>query len=513
MELLKCRSDPVYWFNSWVWTYNPKNVGTKTPAFLPMDLFPRQEELVAWFYERMAMKNDGLLEKSRDIGFTWVAGGVALHGWLFIPGFKATFGSRKAEYVDRIGDPDSIFEKIRMIRRSLPQWMLPMGFSDSQHDRYMLLENPHTNAIIRGESGDDMGRGGRSSIYLIDEAAFIERAEKVEAATSANTDVRIWGSSVNGNGNFFARKRFGGSLSEQQIFRFHYTDDPRKDAEWAKKEKARLEPHVWASEYDIDYSASVEGICIPGKWVDAAKKLAQLVRVEPDIRGIVGGDVGAGGKGKSVAVARYGAVVLPPRSWGHGDTIDTASDLIKYAEESALKDRRADKRQCKITTLYYDSVGVGKGVQDAMKRKNTPGMNKMGVNVGIAPSDRMWPDGEDSKHKFGNLKAEAWWIGRERFKCSYEKLLFIEGKEGGVDHPVDDCIFLPSDKEGADCTILAAQISMVKWHRDEKGKIMIQSKDSLRKDGIASPDHADALMLTFAGVSVVEEFMKALGAA
>jgi phage terminase large subunit len=524
IEWSRCFGGPeqcVYWFNTWVWTYNPKLVGASSP-YLPMDLFPKQEKSIHWFWDRSRGKEDGHYAKSRDIGFTWMAGGYALNRWLSEPGYKCNFGSRKAEYVDRIGDPDSIFEKIRMIYRMLPPWMMPARFNPRAHDRSMLLENPDMGSLIRGESGDDMGRGGRSTDYFFDEFAFVEHADSVDAASVANSECRIFGSTVNGNGNLFYRMAHDGRLSEEQKFRFHWSDDPRKaegvivksdgtKVSWVSFTKARMETHKFASEYDIDYSASVEGICIPARWVEAAKALGALVRAEPDRRGIVGGDVGGGGRAKSVAVARFGPVVMPPESWSDGDTINTAGRMVKYSVRNTLKDRRADKFECRVGSLHYDEIGVGKGVQDALKRDNTHGLIKHGVNVGNPPTDRVWPDGETSKEKFANLKAEAWFIGREAFKNSYELWLHLTGQEGGHKHAIKDCVILPGDKEGVDCTVLAAQLSTVKWSMSEKGKIVIQTKASLAKDGIPSPDHADALMLTYAGVSVVEDFMKAMG--
>jgi phage terminase large subunit len=150
--------------------------------------------------------------------------------------------------------------------------MLPKGFNAGQHDNYMRLVNPETGAVISGEGGEDMGRGGRSSLYVVDEAAFVPNAETVEKALSGNTDCVIWVSSVNGMGNLFARKRHS-ILKPHQIFRLHWRDDPRKTEEWAAAKQASFsDPTTWASEYDIDYSASVEGICIPAKWVESAKR-------------------------------------------------------------------------------------------------------------------------------------------------------------------------------------------------------------------------------------------------
>lgn len=512
IEIELCRRSVARFFDNWVWTYDPRAAAEGGAAHIPFDLFPRQRDFVQWLDARVSKAEDGLAEKSRDIGFTWMAGGYAIHHWLFVPGFKTTFGSRKGEYVDRIGDPDSIFEKMRMIVRMLPAWMRPPGFNPSLHDNHMLMMNPYNENTIRGEGGDEMGRGGRSSLYFIDEAAFIERAERVEAATSANTDVRIWGSSVNGMGNLFARKRHGGNLRPDQIFRFHWTDDPRKTPEWATKKRESLESHVWASEYDIDYTASTEGICIPAKWVDSAKRIAALLRaagtpMEPAAEGVAGGDVGAG-KARSVLVPRFGPVVGMPTSWGDPDTIETANRL----KDAALDARaiRSDGHECRVRALRFDSVGVGHGVGSVLSR-SPRGLIITGVNVGIEPTDRSWPDGETSQEKFTNRKAEGWWIMRERFKCTHEMVLFLEKQDGGQLHPISDLISLPPDSAGPDAMMLSGQISLVKWFRNEKGKIQIESKQQLSQRGITSPDHADGLVLTFTGDSGVETWANLFG--
>ena len=520
LECDLCAIDKVYWFNTWAWTYNPKLVGRNDP-WLPFDLFPRQVELVHWLQARSDHNEDGHCVKSRDIGFTWVCGGFALNNWLFVDRYKANFGSRKAEYVDKIGDPDSIFEKVRLLLRGLPHWMRPP--SNKVSDNHMLLVNHDRGSIIRGESGDDMGRGGRSKDAFYDEFAFVQQQDSVDASSSANSDCRIFGSTVNGQNNLFYTMQTGDRFRDDQKFRFHWTDDPRKATgtvtlpdgtveSWEKNTRRRMEPWKFGSEYDCDFSASVEGICIPARWVESAKKLRTLVHYEPPRRGVAGGDVGGDGSAKSVAVARFGALVVPPRAWTHGDTIQTASDMLAYCKEIDLP-KRKDGYKCEVTALNYDSVGVGKGTQDALKRHKTKIVTR-GVNTGLPPTEDLWPDGETSQQKFFNLKAELWWKTRARFKKSHEKVLFLEGdREEGVDHPIDECIIMPSDKS-PESVKLASQLSQVKVDTDaESGKIVIQSKKSLKKDKVPSPDHADALVLTEAKTSDVETWMRAFGVA
>jgi phage terminase large subunit len=481
-EKAKCAADPLYWFDTWVWTYDPRLIAAPGGAFVRMQLWPKQREVILWLKERIGRAEEGLLEKSRDMGATYLCAGYALHQWLFAPGFKATFGSRKVDYVDKKDNPDAIFPKIRIMLSRLPPEMLPAGFGPA-HDNYMRLVNPESGAIISGEGGDDMGRGGRSSVYFLDEAAFVPNASDVEAALSGNTDCVIWVSSVNGMGNLFARKRHS-ILKPHQIMRLHWRDDPRKTEEWAAaKEASFSDPTGWASEYEIDYSASVEGICIPALWVESAKRLLAL---EPQLiatnYATMGLDVGAG-KAKSVAIAKRGPVVLPPEARSDPDTTETAFWALGIANE------------INVALLNFDAVGVGAGVSSTLMKNPQRGLTVVPVNTGVDPGRLIWPDGRTSKDMFGNLKAELWWLARMAFQRTHEHVLLLQGREGGKRHPHSDLLAMPSGDRESDA--LALQLSLVKWGRNEKGKIVIEKKEALARRGIASPDHADAFVLNF----------------
>ncbi len=490
IERQKCAADINYWFDRHVWTYDPRLTrernadGSRKSPYVPFVLWPKQREALQRIADLVDAGEEGLIEKSRDTGATYLTAGFALHRWLFVPGFKTTFGSRKVDYVDKKDNPDSIFAKLRIMLRRQPAELLPEGFNWAQHDNYMRIVNPATGSVISGEGGEDMGRGGRSSLYVVDEAAFVPNAETVEKALSGNTDCVLWVSSVNGMGNLFARKRHS-IMKPHQIMRLHWRDDPRKTDEWAAAKKASFsDPTTWASEYDIDYSASVEGICIPALWVESAKR---LLAVDPRVRrsnvATVGLDVGAG-KAKSVAVARAGAVVDRPQSRGNPDTTETAFWSLEISKAAGA------------AKLNFDAPGVGAGVSSTLMRNPDAGLKVTAVNTGLPPSERKWPDGRTSEEMFGNMKAEIWWLCRTALQRTHEHVLAREGKEGGREHPVTDLLALPSGDTESDA--LCLQLSLVKWGRNERGKIVIEKKEELRRRGISSPDHADALMLTFA---------------
>lgn len=529
IELAICAEDFFYWVKWYGWTFDPRNAVEvpSRPTWLPLDLFPRQVEMVNWFFWILQNKGDGCVKKSRDVGFTWIAGAFAWWCWRFTSGFKATFCSNKATLVDELGNPDTIFEKIRFLYRALPKWMLPKGFDPAIHDKLRLIVNPETSSVLLGEGGDNAGRGGRSAIYFIDEAAKLVHADNVDAATSGNTECRIWGSSINprNENNLFQRKY--STLPPERVFRFHYSDDPRKTAAWKERKLRDTLPENWAAEYEIDDTFTAEDVCIPASWVSSAKRLKKLCdarlaamvavglpehelskfRLEPRVEGIAGGDVG-GGKAQSVIVARFGPIVASPSAWSDPDTTDTAYKMLDYCGDAAVVSqlpRRFDGRVPRITVLRYDSVAIGQGVASTLKRALRPGLVVTGVNVGNPASDAVWPDGEEANKKFSNAKAEGWWTARERFRRTHEMVAYLDtGGASGTFHPVDELIALNDDPSDVFTERLVSQLSQPKYNRTERGKIQIEQKSALAARRVPSPDYADALILTLTNTSTAE---------
>lgn len=462
-----CKNDVCHWVNAWCWTYDPR----ETPTDRPFDLFPKQAEFLTWLRDREDNQEDGLAEKSRDVGFTWLCVVYDVHAWLFRSGYSAGYGSRKLDLVDQIGNPDTIFEKVRYLLRRLPSWMLPAGFSQERHAGYCRIINPANGSTITGEGGDQIGRGGRKTRYTVDEAAYLEHPQLVDAALSQTTRCRIDVSTPNGMGNSFYKKRFGGSLP---VFTFHWRDDPRKDDAWYAREQKRLDPVTLAQEVDIDYTASVEGICIPAAWVRAAVDVV-LPPVSETYPLVAGFDVAEEGRNRSVYVDRRGPYVGEPESWGRANTTESAWRAARIAESRGAAD------------VYFDPIGVGagvKGIWESSERKL--GFRAVPVNVGLQPTMALWPSGKTSRETFANLKAELWWMLRTRFEKTFE---FVTQ---GVAHPADEMISIPN------CPELIAQLSLPLYQSTDTGKIKIESKDALRKRGVDSPDYAEALVLSIA---------------
>lgn len=465
-------NDPVKFIDDWGITYDPR----RKPAIMPFVMFPRQRELIEWIRERDLNREDGIIEKSRDMGVTWLAVWYATWKWLFEDGTKVAFGSRKEMLVDKPGDPDSIIEKARMGIRLLPPQLQPANFKPKRDLAFCKLVNRANGASVTGEAGVNIGRGGRNSVYFIDEAAFLERPDSVEAALSANCDCKIYISTPSGPGGPFFRYRHSGRY---KVFTFHWRDDPRKDEKWAKLMRDTLEPWIYAREVEIDYHAALQDVCIPSGWVHAAQKIRNFVHVPESSVGVAGLDVGVSGGAKCVYVARFGPVVLMPRHWEGKDTTTTAMIAADLAKEHGIK------------RLNFDEVGVGAGVAAGFKQVKD--LKIFPINVGDRPTMQTWPDGKRAREKFANLKAELWWRLREKFEKTYSTYLKLSGDDKAKVYPAEDLIALPPGTYP-----LITELSAVRASFNQQGKIAIESKESLHKRGVASPDFAEALVLSLA---------------
>lgn len=462
----------VDFINDWIWSYDPRNVTRGVPASFPLILFPRQEEYIHFLYDCYANEHHGLVEKSRDSGATVLAMAFAIWLWMYRKGSKIGVGSRKEMLVDRDGDPDSIFEKLRMMLARLPREMLPVGYAPKKHSKHMQIANPANDSVISGEAGDNIGRGGRNLIYIKDESAFYERADKIEAALSQNTRIQIDISTPNGPNNAFARKRHAGNIP---VFTFHWRDDPRKSETWYAKQQADFPAFIVAQEIDINYNASLENQVIPGEWVEAAVNLA----ISDDGPKRAGLDVADEGVDANALAYVKGPVVKAVKAWRKGTTTDTARKAYMLCVAAGIRQ------------LKYDSIGVGAGVKGELKslRETKKARNEeflldsvIGINVGSKKLPGFFAAGKKNKDMFANIKARDWWLMRQRFEKSYKF------RKGIAEFPHDELISIPNDRQ------LIAELSQIQYGLNDIGQVKIVSK---KESSAPSPNKAEAVQIAF----------------
>lgn len=452
------KEHPAEFIHDWGMTFDPRNPEIGLPAQVPFLLFPKQEDFINWLFARWKGRQDGLAEKSRDMGVSWLC--VAFAAWMFIfwPGTVVGFGSRKEEYVDDLSDPKALLWKLRSFIRLLPEEFQPVGWNEKKHAPYMALVNPENSASVVGEAGDNIGRGARTSIYFKDESAFYERPEKIDAALSQTSNCKIDVSTPNGEGNPFARKRKGGRIS---VFTFHWRDDPRKGPEWYEKQKAELDPVVLAQEVDISYTGSVANAWMPAEFVNEAMGRGPAdVETSGPVK--LGADIARFGNNNTVLCPRDNRVVYPLEVWGKQDTMQTAARIKDYVltwNEVAARDGRG-----RIEQIAVDAIGVGAGVVDRLNEFE----ELAGIQIVAVNSSLKMDDGRNY-----NLRARMARDGKE----------WLDPKNGAKS--------IPNDPE--------FQTDLTSLHYSYRnGLLLLESKEEAMERGIKSPDRADSYYLTFA---------------
>jgi hypothetical protein len=260
-EIKRCRQDTVYWLRNYAWTADPRSDAPLPVApFLPFDF---QVDTLRWLESLIFLeRKDGLIDKSRDMGLSWLIVALAVKHWLFGARFDALFGSRKEDLVDKKGSLDSLFEKIRFLVRRLPSWMLPIGFNEREHSTYMRLINPATGSALTGESSNtDFGRAGRYTAIFLDEfASFPSGGYEAWTACSQSSRSKIVFSTPKGKLNKFSDLRFGSQIAVKSL---HWRLHPWKDERWYESQARTMSAEEIAQELDLDYEASQPGRIFP----------------------------------------------------------------------------------------------------------------------------------------------------------------------------------------------------------------------------------------------------------
>jgi hypothetical protein len=189
---------------------------------------------------------------------------------------------------------------------------------------------------------------------------------------------------------------------------------------------------------------------------DAAKcrYIDEAYEGDPDAVRIGGIDVGGGGD-RTVIVERLGSAIGRIESFSDRDPMATVGKLVHHIEEWNL------------SKVRIDVAGIGWGVAGRLREVLKERHSKCTVQSVNFASRSSQPK------RFLNVRAEAWWNGRE---LSRNKAWSLAGLD-------DDAI---------------AELTMPRYEIvDSSGKLKIEPKDDVRERLGRSPDIADALLLAF----------------
>jgi hypothetical protein len=228
-------------------------------------------------------------------------------------------------------------------------------------------------------------------------------------------------------------------------------------------EASGIPDSIWSVEYGPDsYQASVEVYgnfpsegddqFIGSNLVDDAMKRPPIKDDSAPI--VIGVDPARFGADATVIAIRQGRDILELRRHRGADTMEVAGYVIDAIE------------QFKPALVCIDEGGLGAGVVDRLKEQR---YKIRGVNFGNkAKNQIMW----------GNKRAEMWGAMRDWLRTGH----------------------LPTDR------FLKTDLISPRTKPDSKGTLFLESKKDMKSRGLASPDAADAIAVTFAFPVASQDF-------
>ena len=229
-----CAEDLLFYVNTFCWTYDPRpDRNDKREPVTPFVTYAFQDEAMLNIADCIVTGQDYAMPKSRDMGASWMGLTVMEWFWHFKSDLSFLLISRNEDYVDKRGNPKSLFWKVDFLHEHQPRWLLPagrwLGWSDPNR-KLLHLANEDTRSVMDGESTTgDAGRGDRRTAMFIDEhAAFaLNDGYRVLSATRDTTPCRGFNSTPQGTGNGFYEVVHNTSA---RILRLHWSSHPLKAA-------------------------------------------------------------------------------------------------------------------------------------------------------------------------------------------------------------------------------------------------------------------------------------------
>ena len=353
---------------------------------------------------------------------------------------------------------DAMFAELKRWINELPDLLNQM--IDVKQDRVVFKSAPDEMFISartsRAEQPEALqGIHSEHVMLVADEASGVPEAvfEAAAGSMSGHSAVTLLlGNPTRSSGFFYdTHNRLSG---EWTTFKVSCVDSPRVSTEYVEEMKSRYGEDSNAFRIRVlgEFPRSDDDTMIPMELIEGARtRDVGGNKFAPVVWGL---DVARFGSDSSALCKRQANVVLEKiRVWKNLDLMQLTGAVV--AEYEALEE---DQQPSEI---LVDSIGLGAGVVDRLVELGLPAR---GINVSESPS---------FGSQYRNLRAELW----SKAKAWLERR---------------DC-YLPNDDR------LIGELATVRYKFASNGKLQIESKDEIRKRGLASPDVADAFVLTFAG--------------
>ncbi len=317
----------------------------------------------------------------------------------------------------------------------------------------------------KGKAEAQAGWHHEHLLIIVDEASGVEDEfiESLEGGlTQADNVLILSGNPTRRTGQFF--RCFHQERGEWYTIHCSSLDSPLVSKTYPETIERRYgkESNIYKIRVLGDFPESDSDSLIMLDWIERAGERSTDNTREPVIIGV---DPGRSVDGDATGlIARSGNRILAARQIWVRDLMEVAGHAIQLK-----RDITAAWGDIPWGHFAVDVIGLGAGVYDSLRAQ---GEECIEVNVAGAAIPR-WNESEGPVA--ANLKADLWLATRDWIRDC--------GSFRGI--------------EGDEREVLISELCAPKYGLNQKGEIVIESKQAMKKRGLSSPNLADALCLTF----------------
>lgn len=348
---------------------------------------------------------------------------------------------------------DALFSELKAQVNKLPP-VLRDSF-DVLSDRISLKAAPESSFASARTSSSERpealaGIHSENVLLIVDEASAVPEAvfEAAAGSMSGHSACTILIGNPTRNSGLFYRTHHE-LASDWETMHVSCLDIPLVSRDFVEQIKATYGEGSNAYRIRVlgEFAVADNDTLIAAELVDAA--MGRDVPVDVSDGMVYGLDVARFGTDRSALCKRKGNVVMEVKSWGGLDLMQLVGAVVNEA--------RTDNP----VEICVDTIGLGSGVADRLREM---GYNVRDVNV--AESSAMNPNAN-------KLRDELWLAVKDWLATR--------------------TVRIPNDQA------LRHELVAPRYNFSSSGKIVVESKDAMKKRGMRSPDLADAVCLTFAG--------------
>ncbi len=242
-ELVRCKSDPIYFIRNYVYIQHPKRGKVK------FDLFPYQEKMI----KQLHTQRFNILKVGRQQGKTI---SVAIYFLWF-----AMFHNDKLCLVasNKFSNALEIMQRIQYAYSEIPDWLKPgvKAFNKTS------IEFDNESRMISQATTANTGRGLACAKIFIDEIAFVRKSIQNDLWTSMAPTLSTGGdviisSTPNGDNELFATLWRGAVLGNNGFAAFEATWDehPERDATFKEEMLQKIGQLKFSQEFECEFVSS-----------------------------------------------------------------------------------------------------------------------------------------------------------------------------------------------------------------------------------------------------------------